>query len=935
MATCGPCLTEDTLTLLAWGQAKPHDADAALEHIASCDACRDVVAELAQRSSVRQSSVRGQASLGAPLDIRPGASIGRYVILQCVGAGGMGIVYAAYDPELDRKVALKLLRARGTKREARHATQALLAKEAHALARVSHPNVVAAYDVGQYGELVTMVMEFVEGVTLRAWIAARRRSVEEVLALFSQIGLGLAAAHGAGVVHRDMKPENVLVGTDGRPRVTDFGLALTAGAEQTAHGRAGTVSYMAPEQLEDRRVDALADQFSFAVSLHEALVGVRPFAAESRDALVVNIQRGLPARAPRSIPRRVWRAMRRALAYAPEARFASMKALVDELAPRSRRIERTLATLVAAGAIALAAYGLVHERRLEREAVCRNAGDRLSNVWGDARRQELKKAFLAETSVPFRETALASVVGALDAYADAWGRTRVDVCEATRVRGEQSEALLDARMGCLDERRLELGFLVDELARPTPKVIEKSVEATTGLRTVESCAAIRPLAGVTDVREIVSGALDAERKTVARARAKVDVGEMRAAETELASFLSGERAPGDAHVWAEAELLVGTARSFGDDLPKAEDNLLEAAWSAEAMGDDETVARAFLQLALVEGNLLAHKQEGERYERQAKATLARMGKPIELEIELSLRQAGREYRAAEYESAGKDAREALDTLEHQGRSQSTSAATAWNLLGVMASDQGRMAEAQEAIGKALAIRERLLGRQHPLVSDSLNNLGMIELSLGHYEEAIRTIDRAIRNSETESAPKDSGRADAYCNRGLARMKLHDYEGARADFEESVSIAEDVLGDHPYTAGFLSNLGDLDRAVGLPDKGIAEYARAEAILARTKTSNPRVLASVLSGKGQAELSLGHPGDAEKTLTRALALSDSASLDPVDGAEIQVAMARALQALHKDGPRARELATAARKAYETSLPAHQEEVDTVDRFLADLR
>jgi tetratricopeptide (TPR) repeat protein len=931
MAALSPCLTEDTLTLLLWGQAEAHDTDAALEHIASCDECRVVVARLARASSVQHSSTHETSRIEAPSDIRPGASIGRYVVLHCVGAGGMGIVYAAYDPELDRKVALKLLRARGTKRETREATRALLAKEAHALARVSHPNVVAAYDVGQYGELVTMVLEFVEGMTLRAWVATRPRTAREVLALFSQVGLGLGAAHDAGVVHRDMKPENVLVGADGRPRVTDFGLALTTGGDDSPHAPAGTYAYMAPEQLHGRRLDARADQFAFAVSLHEALVGTRPFVADTRISLLAKIERGLPIRSPRGVPVRVWRALRKALAHDPEARFASMKAMVDELTPRSRRVERALLTLVAAGAIGLAAFGLVHERRLAREAVCKNAGDRLSSVWSAARRDEVKRAFLAETTVPFRETALASVIGALDAYGEAWGKARVDVCEATRVRGEQSEALLDERMACLDDRRMDLGFLVDELAKGTPKVIERSVEATTGLRSVEACAARGPLHVASEPRG--PGAGEGERKIVARARAEIDVGEMQAAEKALSAVVSGDRALGDGRLRGEAELLLGTARSYGNDLPKAEENLLEAAWSAESIGDDETVARAFLELAKVEGNLLAHKQEGERYERQADATLARMGKPTELLVELSLTHAQREYRATEYDQARTHAHEALDALEKHGHGQSTSAATAWNLLGVMASDQGKMAEAREAVGKALEIRERLLGAQHPLVSDSLNNLGMIELSDGSYEDAIATLDRVLHNYDALSAAKNPGMADAYCNRGLARMKLRDYAGARADFEQSVSIAVEVLGDHPYTAGFVVNLGDLDRSVGMPDKAMTEYARAEAILARTKSPNPRAMASVLGGKGQAELMLGRPAEAEKTLARALALSDSASLDPVDGAEIQLAMARALHLLHKDAPRTRELATTARKAYATSLPAHQEDLDAVDRFLAE--
>src|SRR5215470_6274154 len=225
-----------------------------------------------------------------------GTRFGRYEVLRHAGAGGMGDVYAAYDPELERNVALKLLRP-GTA----GARAAELKREAQALARLAHANVVAVHDVGTSDGQVYVAMELVEGPTLRAWLAEKPRTAVEILAVFDAAGQGLSAAHGAGLVHRDFKPENVLLGADGRARVTDFGLAVAAGA---AGELAGSVPYMAPEQLQGEAVDARADQFAFAVALYEALYGERPFAGSTggdvtpTEALLLEVLEGRVRPAP-------------------------------------------------------------------------------------------------------------------------------------------------------------------------------------------------------------------------------------------------------------------------------------------------------------------------------------------------------------------------------------------------------------------------------------------------------------------------------------------------------------------------------------------------------------------------------------------------------------------------------------------------------------
>src|SRR5258707_610263 len=219
----------------------------------------------------------------------------------------MGVVYAAYDPELDRKVAVKLLRAEADTKSNARAAQARLLREAQAMARLSHPNVISVHDVGALGTQVFIAMEFVEGKTLTRWLKEKPLTPREIVQTFLQAGKGLAAAHAAGLVHRDFKPDNVLIGNDGRIKVLDFGLARavedvvgdapTLPPQVVASGLStprqlearltrsgaflGTPAYMAPEQLLGKTIDARADQFSFCVALYEALYGERPFAANS------------------------------------------------------------------------------------------------------------------------------------------------------------------------------------------------------------------------------------------------------------------------------------------------------------------------------------------------------------------------------------------------------------------------------------------------------------------------------------------------------------------------------------------------------------------------------------------------------------------------------------------------------------------------------
>ena len=308
----------------------------------------------------RTASATPDDGVGGPVPRLPrGATLGRYVVLDCLGSGGMGVVYRAHDFALDRRVSLKLLRAAGKDPEARRER---LVSEAQALARVSHPNVLMVHDVGTWEDEVYLALEHVEGETLRSWLDRAPRSPAEIRGMFLQAARGLQAIHDAGLVHRDVKPENLLVGRDGRLRVADLGLAITTGSAGQAPAsetlRPGTPGYMPLEQHRGEALDARADQFSLAVAIHEALLGSRPYGTRgaSREALEARLVRGPAAEIPRSpaVPPRLRRALTASLSPDRAHRPASLAPLIDALATPGVQTSSTVG-----GTLAVAASGVL------------------------------------------------------------------------------------------------------------------------------------------------------------------------------------------------------------------------------------------------------------------------------------------------------------------------------------------------------------------------------------------------------------------------------------------------------------------------------------------------------------------------------------------------------------------------------------------------
>ncbi|MEM6993167.1 MAG: serine/threonine-protein kinase [Myxococcota bacterium] len=427
--------------------------------------------------------------------------LGRFAVVRTIGAGGMGVVHLGYDEMLDRRVAIKLIRSeRAASPEAR---QRLL-REARAMARLSHANVVQIFEAGEHDGAVFLAMEYVEGQTLGRWLVAEERTVQQRVALLCAAGRGLDAAHSAGVVHRDFKPDNVLVTADGTPKVTDFGLAgfgSLHGADATAEEAGllaltrtgsilGTPRYMSPEQFGGEPTDERSDQFSFCVALYEAVCGQPAFGGDTLDALAANVLEGKLRQAPAEarVPRRIMKAIQRGLSRDPSDRFGSMSELLRELEPGSRG-RRTVGVVVAASAVAV----VFASRATGDDETCSGASAELASAWSPEGRRAIE-ASLAEVDMEFAADAWARLEPKLERYAEQWIDEHTSACRATRIHATQTEAILERRMVCLHRSRAALEAITDALRSGNPESLAAADELTESLPHLSACSDLEALA---------------------------------------------------------------------------------------------------------------------------------------------------------------------------------------------------------------------------------------------------------------------------------------------------------------------------------------------------------------------------------------------------------------------------------------------------------
>jgi eukaryotic-like serine/threonine-protein kinase len=825
-------------------------------------------------SSVRSSDDEATAVLdsrelttGAALEaaqsvVPPGVRLGRYLVIDELGRGGMGVVLRGYDPKLQREVALKRVRTRTLDASAR----ARLVREARAMAMLSHPNVVAVYDVDLGEGDVVVVMEYVPGTTLRRWLEAEPRSWRATVEALIAAGRGLAAAHDGGLLHRDFKLDNVLVGDDGRVRVTDFGLARSTESsrtsidetEQPSLGGAkpstrapspssdaisveltqagvvmGTPPYMAPEQHEDGQLDARTDQYALCIALWRALTKSWPFVGDGEAGLLQAKRAGVPVwPADVHVPRHVVEAISRGLSPQAEDRWPSVPALLAELGrDPSRRQHRMLAI----GVLALLAggvFGMQSLRRARTLAACAAEGDMIAETWNDARADAIAAAFEA-TEIAYAADTWSRARSRIDVHAMQWQALRTDVCERARVRHTLSAEISTSSRSCLDEHREGLDALLRRLEAPDDTVVQMVARASASLPLLESCmdeVRLRQRGEPPSADEQAAfAALRARLASAAAARATGRYGE---ALTEAQAVL--QEIERSSPLVADARLAVGTAQERLGEYESAAQSLQDAFFEAGSAGRDELALEAGAALVFVLGVQLVRHEEALYWGRITEMLVQRLALNDDLRVVSLLNHLAAVHRAmGDYAEATAFHERALSIRERILGSDHPNVAVSLNNLANVRRATGDNAQAAMLHERALAIREKTLGPDHPDVAMSLNNLAHVRYRTGDHVQAQSLFERALSIREKTLGPDHPNVASSLNNLANICYVTGDYEQAQVLFERARSIYEKALGpEHPNVATSLNNLANLRQLTGDYGQAATLYERALSILEKT-------------------------------------------------------------------------------------------------------
>ena len=820
----------------------------------------------------------------------------RYTVLSLLGHGGMGVVVSAYDVRLNRRVALKLLRPVWSL-EDDDAAQMRLLREAQTMARLNHPNVVHVYDSGRLeDDSVFIAMEYVEGRTLQQWLKQRPRTWREVLDAFLEAGRGLAAAHAAGLVHRDFKPENVLVGEDGRVRVTDFGLAQAAqgaGADAPSEAVArplprtwvepltesgkvvGTPRYMAPEQLQGRAVDARSDLYAFCVALYEGLYGTRPFAGDTFGALIDARlgERILPPPPQSDVPAWVARATLRGLRAEPLQRPGSMRELLQELGndPEQRRRARLRTGALAGGAALLLVAAVWGWTRPEAPAsACVAMKGRLTDVW-DARLRGRLETVMLDTGLPEARDTFGRVSRLLDTYSDGWLKQRTEACEQARQDlEEQPHRLASLREYCLERRRGQLGALTELLTRaPDPTLVGRAVQAVESLPPLSDCADPRLLTREVPTPEApaVRARVEAFQPHEDRLEALHHAGQYK----EGLAFAQRLRPQVDALGYPplQGQFLFWHAMHLdGAGDYRGAEALFREALVLAARGQDAMLeSRAWSLLVTEIGARQARYAEALWLELPLMASAERLGD--EQLLALALETLGNvRWMTGEYARAREHYERALALMEKGPAPENLSLARLLNGLGNVLMDQGQYPAAREHHERALALKQRLLGDEHPSIAVTLNNLGIIHEELGEYAQAQARHERALEMRRNLLGPEHPMVASSLTNLGDALMAQGQLEQALEHHERALALKQRTLGpEHPSVASSHTSLGEVLSALDQPARAREHYERALALHEKLEGADPTEAARVSALLGQTLVRLKRWDEATRHLQRA--------------------------------------------------------------------
>ncbi len=904
-------------------------------HVDSCPSCGAILKELsgvAARAKTLHGGTDPSAPRGAAADTLAraraeararGASVGRYLVLTLIGCGGMGDVYEAYDPQLDRRVALKLLRTASESVSARER----LAREARALAQLSHPNVVHVYDVGEHEDDVFIAMELIDGESLDGWCRGPAKpDWHTVVAAYLEAARGLAAAHAKGLVHRDVKPSNLLRGRDGRVRVLDFGLVTSEREPQEASGSydepehagdarltasgamLGTPLYMAPEQYTPGGASAASDQYGLCVGLYEGLYGALPFELgvepARRTLLDIIVAKQSPPRPPpagSAVPPQLFDILARGLAPAPADRYPSMDALAAALALASEPKRRNTAWGIGAAAVAglLLAVGGAAWARGAFADPCAHPEQHLAGVWDESVKQRVRGA-LQQSGRPYAPDTAARVAALLDRQAASYANMRGEVCTEARTQ-RQGAATIALREACLERRLSQMQALTTLLGeRSDPRVLDRGVQAAAELTPVAGCADIDAL--TSRVRPPEGPALRARvgslQPRVDRLEALYNTGQYKVGIEEGEDTLAQATSVPYPLLPAQANAWLGLMHANLGDYEKAKTMLRESAALGAQAGDDVLVARSWARVLYITGLRQQHLDEASVIRTLGPTLLARANddraRATWLSAEgLILGEMGR------YDEARAAGQQAVELAEKSvGPEHTFVADTMINLSSVYLRTDD-FTEALRLNERALDIRTKLLGPDHPLVGGVLQNIAVEQQSLGDLRLAIGTYERALAIVEGASGPQNPDVATILDSLASAHDDVGEWDDALPTSERALAIREAAFGpDSNWVALSAGNLGEIVLHRG--DLARAGALFEQAVAAREKVSGPDhpELAESLADLARVRVEQGNLEEARPLLERARAMRDKPEYkDDPDLARVYEGMAGIATVQHK--------------------------------------
>jgi len=957
------CLDDNAVNAYLEQRLSSEDQARVVEHLSTCDACLEVVcaARPSPTVSPHDATTPADGNTAPEGSLPRGAKVGRYEIVRIVGRGGMGAVYAAYDPQLDRQVALKVLHS-GRR------TASLIA-EAKALARLDDPHVVHVFDAGEHEDEVFIAMQLVVGDDLRTVLAKRAATPAEIVRWFVDAGRGLVAAHAAGLVHRDFKPGNVLVDRRGRVAVTDFGLAIdTLDPAEPSRAFAGTPLYMAPEQHALESATAASDQFAFCVAMWEALFGQHPFVTSLASPALIGsqIMEAALIAPPRvaGVPRGIVDALERGLAKRPAERWPSMAELIAQLAPHKPR--RTWPIVVAAiGSAVLAGGGIWLLARGPVASCDANAERALARAWSPMRATLQRAAFL-KSQRPYAAAAATRTSDALDHYATRWRELSVATCSAeTTASGSE---LLVKKRACLDASLDRWRALDGVLETGTADVVDHASEALATLVDLGDCSDPKTIMASPDApslafapavlvlradldrvaAEQATGSphtLEATRGLVARAEGLAWPPGIARAHIELGNALSLAYLPALDELARGAELAIAShldreaiqawTRAFGEAAYEQKPDLLgmlisEARSTAQRLGDPA----AALDVEIAYQRAQVQLQHGDEALATCKAAIATAQKLGSRSVENNARDCVFEalVPTGKLDELHQVAAERVAFETEQFGPDAPPIATYEEILADTDASAGNLPAARKEVDRAFAVISKAYPTgKNPKIAEILQTRAMVEAGEGKPAAALASL-RAARDIALGFPRAAIMLATIDTNLAQLVGQPNDMSAARRYLEEGIAA---VRAQAPHSVALAILLLNYGQALAPADLAGALRTFQEARDMLDALHDPRA-SYAAAAMAAIEVEAHRWADARKHAEEAVAFAatDPAAI-PANTAEMQFDLAQALVETHGDKKRAIELAKTARAtlaglgANAAPLRAH------VERWLATHR